>query len=416
MTASPEYRIEHECPQCGSPALLEETDHLVACAYCRVKSLLLEGDFFRYRIPGSAPEGRDLLFIPYWRFKGSLFSAVAGTIRHRIVDMSSRAVSLDDIPLSLGFRTQTRKLRFLSRDTGGRFLKQTVPREEVIATALQRFSSSLPGPLFTRCFIGETMSLIYAPCYAGQDGRLHDALLNRPLASRRDGIRVEDISADLAVEDPGWSIRFLPALCPSCGWDLDGQRDSLAFGCRNCDTLWTCGGDEFRETQFLTLPARGKDSVYFPFYRIRAEVSGIDLASRADLIRLANLPRLPGKECEEKPLYFWSPAFKIRPRELLSFSRQMTLTQPEGASKEQIPRSETQGITLPVSEAAELMKITLASFIKPPSLLRRLNDIDMDPKSVAVVFIPFERRGDEFVQPHISLRIHAAAMGHARHL
>lgn len=416
MTASPEYRIEHECPQCGSPALLEETDHLVACAYCRVKSLLLEGDFFRYRIPGPAPEGDDLLFIPYWRFKGSLFSAVPGSIRHRIVDMSTRAVPLDGIPLSLGFRTQTRKLRFLSGDTGGRFLKSTVPREEVIEAALQRFSSSFPGPLFTRCFIGETMSLIYAPCYAGKDGRLHDALLNRPLSSGREGIRVSDIPEDLAAENPGWSIRFLPALCPACGWDLDGQRDSLAFGCRNCDTLWMCGGDEFRETQFLTLPAPGRDCVYFPFYRIRAEVSGIDLASRADLIRLANLPRLPGKECEEKPLYFWSPGFKIRPRDLLSFSRQMTLTQPEGVSREQVPRSETQGLTLPVSEAAELMKITLASFIKPPSLLRRLNEIHMDCKRFTVVYIPFERKGSEFIQPDMGLRIHAAVMGHARHL
>jgi len=88
----PDILIEHQCPQCGAPAVLKETDRLFACEFCRVKSYLLQNDFFRYMLPNSAPENKDLLFFPYWRFKGMLFSCVENGIKHRFIDISHQAV------------------------------------------------------------------------------------------------------------------------------------------------------------------------------------------------------------------------------------------------------------------------------------------------------------------------------------
>ena len=46
---------QNQCPQCGAPADLEETDRLFACPFCRVTSLLLTRDYFRYVLPARNP-------------------------------------------------------------------------------------------------------------------------------------------------------------------------------------------------------------------------------------------------------------------------------------------------------------------------------------------------------------------------
>ena len=73
--------IEHQCPQCGAPATLEETERLFTCPFCRVKSYLVTRDYFRYMLPHAAPAGKSLVFLPYWRFKGSFFVSLPGGIK-----------------------------------------------------------------------------------------------------------------------------------------------------------------------------------------------------------------------------------------------------------------------------------------------------------------------------------------------
>src|SRR5262245_13627888 len=58
-------RVEHRCSQCGAPALLEDTDRLFQCGFCRVKLCLLPGDGFRYLLPPNIT-GADILYFPYW--------------------------------------------------------------------------------------------------------------------------------------------------------------------------------------------------------------------------------------------------------------------------------------------------------------------------------------------------------------
>ena len=78
MLTSPRLLIDHQCPQCGAPATLEETERLFTCPFCRVKSYLVTRDYFRYMLPHAAPAGKSLVFLPYWRFKGSFFVSLPG--------------------------------------------------------------------------------------------------------------------------------------------------------------------------------------------------------------------------------------------------------------------------------------------------------------------------------------------------
>ncbi|MGD8549587.1 MAG: hypothetical protein PVJ45_08195, partial [Desulfobacterales bacterium] len=148
--------IEHQCPQCGAPAILKETDRLFACEFCRVKSYLFQKNFFRYMLPNSAPKNKDLLFFPYWRFKGMVFSCVEDGIKHRFIDFSHQAVDSDYFPISVGLRSQALKLNFVTPESKGYFLRPTQTFKNVMSIFTHRFSTSLPNPVFHQSHIGET--------------------------------------------------------------------------------------------------------------------------------------------------------------------------------------------------------------------------------------------------------------------
>jgi hypothetical protein len=412
MLKHPKFLIDHQCPQCGSPIVLEETDHLFACRYCKVRSFLFAGDFFRYTLPHSAPRGKTLIYLPYWRFKGILFSSLLERIDHRIVDVSHQALLSDYFPISLGLRSQAMKLRFVSPETEGYFLKPSLPLKEMVQLFENRFSAALPQPVFARCFIGETLSQIYSPFYV--DRKVHDAVLNRPIASSPP----DDFDLmGLPGGSPDWRIRFIPAQCPECGWDLEGERDSIALGCRNCNSLWINAKKGFRKLEFGHVPGEKDPVLYLPFYRIEAEIEGIDLRSYADLVKIANLPKVVQKGMEKKPFHFWAPAFKIRPQDFLRFSFVFTLAQPEENWIPELPKAEIYPVTLSVSEALESIKINLAGFIKPPGLLLpTLSGIKIKPKKLALVYFPFQAQGDEIYHPYFQLRTTRNVLSYARNL
>jgi hypothetical protein len=404
--------IEHQCPQCGAPATLEETDHLFACQFCRVKSYLLSKDFFRYTLPSAAPENKDLIFVPYWRFKGLLFSCVEGGIRHRIVDVSHQALNSKLFPYSLGLRSQVLKLRFVTPESEGRFLHPDIAFEKMLKIILARFSEGLSEPVFHQEFIGETLSQIHSPFYV--DTRLYDAILNRPVST--------ELPKDFNVSGfpggkPDWRIHFAPALCPDCGWDLAAERDSLVLICRNCDSAWYPGKSKFTKLQFGYIPARNGKLTYLPFYRIKAEVTGMTLESYADLARVANLPRVIREPWKDRRFYFWSPAFKVRPGDFLRFAGNVTLQQPREMVITELPDAEMYPVTLPIMEAVESQKLNLAGFMKPRKLLfPRLPEIEIEPRSFLLVYIPFYQNGNELSQPAYRLRIDKCTLDFARHL
>jgi DNA-directed RNA polymerase subunit RPC12/RpoP len=405
------FLIEHQCPQCGAPATLEETERLFTCPFCRVKSYLVTRDYFRYMLPHAAPAGQSLVFLPYWRFKGSFFVSLPGGIKPRIVDVSQQAVPSPLFPVSLGLRSQTLKLRFVSPEQDGVFLKPKVSSKDLLRLAEETFTSSPREPKFAKAFVGESLSQIYSPFYVTD--KVMDAVLNRPVSPAVPGDF--DVSK-MEGGKPDWRIEFIPALCPNCGWDLQGEKNALALSCSNCNSLWMNNGKGFNRLECGLFPAETQDSIYFPFYSIRAEVSGINLRSYADLVKTANMAKVVQEGWEERPFRFWTPAFKIRPQDFLFFSRNLTLSQPPKDYVPQLPQGEVLPVTMPAKEAVESLKINLASFIKPPKMLQVLDAVEIKAKSLVLVYFPFQRSGNELFQPAFNLRTNKALLEYAKHL
>ena len=394
--------IEHQCPQCGAPAILKETDRFFSCEFCRAKSYLIQNNFFRYMLPNNATQDKELLFFPYWRFKGTLFSCLASGVKHRFMDMSHRAAESEYFPLSVGLRSQTLKLRFASTETKGRFLKPTLPVKKVMGIFQGRFNTLLRKPVLHQAYIGETLSLIYSPFYL--DKKLFDAVLNEPVSP----VLPDDFDVSLFQEDQSdFSIRFLPAICPECGWDLDSTRDSLVLFCKNCDSAWQPSTNGFKKINFARVPGlEGDDVIYMPFWRIKAKISGIDLASYADLVKIANLPVVVRKNWDKIEFYFWIPGFKIRPGEFLNLNRRITIAQPREKLAPGLPVSRLYPVTLPVKEAAESLKINLACFAKPQKIfLSKIDDINITAKKFLLVHIPFVEKHHELIQPAFKIAI-----------
>jgi len=404
--------IEHQCPQCGAPATLEETDRLFTCEFCRVKSFLQERGYFRYMLPSKAPKNRDLIYIPYWRFKGMLFSCLPQEIRHKIVDVSQKAIDSDLFPVSVGLRSQALKLKFVTPESQGFFLKPTLPFADVLESFDRRFNASLPGPIIHQAHIGDSLSIIYSPFHI--DRKIYDSVLNKPVTA--------ELPDDFDLSGfPEWrhdrDIKFLSTLCPHCGWDLDGQRDSLVLNCGNCASVWRPIKDGFTKLSAAHLPEKGEDLIYLPFWRIKGDVSGVALNSYADVIRLANLPKAIQAGMEKSQFHFWAPAFKVRPKNLLNLSRTITLSQPNDKLSPGNPSARLHPVTLPLKEGLESLKLTMASFIKPKTRVAELlPEIRIKPRSFILVYLPFHENHHDLVQPRFSLSINKNMLAHVRHI
>jgi hypothetical protein len=380
---------------------MDETDRIFACEFCRVKSYLYAKDVFRYMLPSKAADSKDLVFFPYWRFKGMLFACAANDIRHKFVDVSHQAVVSQLFPVSLGLRSQALKLKFITPETAGVFLKPTHTLTQIEQNFDMRFDKSLPKPVLHHACIGETISLIYAPFYI--ENRIYDAVLNKPAAATLP----DDFNIDqLPAESPNWRIHFISTLCPNCGWDLDGEKDSLVLLCKNCNSAWYPVGKKLKKIKFGRYPAHDDNVIYLPFWRIRPEIIGIRLRNYTDLIKVANIPKVVQPGWENIGFRFWTPAFKVRPKIFMQLSRNMTLAQLHNDLVEELPEQRHHPITLPVTEAIESLKVNLASFIKPKNQLAEiLPGIDITAKSFVLEYVPFLEKHHEFIQPDLQFAI-----------
>jgi len=419
--------IEHQCPQCGAPAVLEETDRIFTCEYCKVKSYLLEKDYFRYVLPENAPEKDDLIFFPYWRFRGMLFSSLSDEILYRFVDVSQQAVESRLFPFSLGVRSLAMKLKFLSPETQGRFIRPSLPFKDVIRIFKERFKQSMPiaerSKLKDQAFTGETLSLIYAPFYIADytdselntSKELFDGVLNKPLShdGKSNLLNDELDRSHFPEERPDWRIGFVPAICPGCGWDLSGERDTLVLECKNCNSVWHPGRNGLKKFNYARLSGDG--AFYFPFWRIKADISGIILQSYSDLIRLANIPKAVQKGWDDIEFFFWVPAFKVSPRNFLMMGSNMTIAQPSvvgsslsvGSSLRLEPTAGICPVRLTVINAVESLKTCLANIIRPKKMIMpRLSQIVIKPKNFLLVYVPFSETHHEYINEEYHLTVH----------
>jgi len=406
------FVVEHQCPQCGAPAALSEADRLLTCSFCRVKSYLTTPRYFRYIIPHHAPTGKELFYYPYWRFKGMIFSCLPKRIENRFIDVSCQALPSSDFPFNIGFRGQTQKLRFAAAEPEGVFIKPGIPYDGIFPGLGERFGPTPARSVLHQEFIGETRSLIYSPFYF--DPGLTDAVTRQPVSKRR----LEEMQKGMKSADRGkWKIHFLAALCPRCGWDLGGDSDSLVLACENCRSAWMGKGSKFIQLKTVHFPKEGDDWIYLPFWRLEADVSPIVLETYADLVKIANMPRVVQPGWDKIPFHFWNPAFKVRPQSYLTIATNVTLNQPMEKAVAGPPKGAVASVTLPLGEAVESLKLNLANFMRPvETRVEMIPRIKIKARRFQLVYIPFQETRLELVQPRLNLAINKNVLSHARNL
>jgi hypothetical protein len=300
----------------------------------------------------------------------------------------------------------------VTSDVEGRFIAPEVPLEEMVGIFEKQFCNTLPRPILHHAHVGESTSMIYAPFY--DRGRLFDAILNAPV---RSSARESFDAGRFETETDTGSILFVSTLCPHCGWDLDGARDSLVLHCKNCSSAWYPVGRKLKQVKFAVIEETGDRTLYLPFWRIRADISGLELNTYADLIRVANLPAVAQPEDMAEPFRFWIPAFKVRPRVLMRLAENMTLGRLRADLKQALPTQPFYSVTLPVTEALEGLKILLASFFKPRHRIAEvLPDIELKARSFTLVYVPFHEGHHDYVQSELQFAVNKNMLALCGHL
>ena len=170
--------------------------------------------------------------------------------------------------------------------------------------------------------------------------------------------------------------------------------------------MWQGDGKGLKQIRFAHVPSTEEPIVYLPFWRIKADVSGIQLGSYADLVTTANLPKVIQPGWDNIGFRFWAPGFKVRPRTFLRLSTAFTLSQPQDKLEKAIPKGRMYPVNLSISEAIESMKMTLAGFLKPKErLLSVLPKIQLQAISYVLIYVPFTEKHHELVQPKYHLAV-----------
>ena len=407
------FIIEQECPQCGAPIELTETDRILSCPYCDVQSYLFTPGYFRYVLPNNAPD-KEIIYVPYLRFKGSVFFCGEISSGHRIIDITQTGVKLKGIPVSLGLRPQAMKARFVTDETPGEYIRFSLKAVDILNRAAKLSTLSDKEEIFHRAFIGETMSIMYLPIYVEQE-RLYDAILNRLLANLNEC--ADEIDSQLIKKIPG-SISFIPTICPKCGWTMKGERDSVVLLCENCVTAWEVKDKKYSNIKMIVSGEPEDDTIYLPFWKITAKTNGIDIKTFADFLRITNQPVMINGNNNSGPMSYWSPAFKIRPKMFLQLARQFTIIQKNEFDEiDSMPLKDTFPVTLHLSEAIQALKMILASStIMKKNVIPFLPRISFTVEEKILVFLPFRKTRYDMINDELEVSVNRQSLEFGRTL
>ena len=403
--------IEPECPQCGAPVAIDELDRLLSCPYCGVRSFLFTRDYFRLVLPHNGSR-QDLIYAPYLRFKGAVYYCQGTGVKYRLLDITNVGTELAGLPFSLGFRTQGPKLKFITPETKGAFLKFNLEPDKILERASRISASATVEPLLYRAFIGEVLSLIYFPMYL-ENNKLVDAVLNKPVLSLGRDINI----LELTTKNPQWKLGALATVCPQCGWDLKGEKDSVVLTCSNCNIGWSASEEKFTRVEIRSIPAKEGETINLPFWKIPVimEGAGIKINSYADFIRqtgcLATKNVLPEWESEQPT--FFIPAFKIEPKIFLYLANRLSIALRAAETVETIPETNVFPVTLPQHEAIESLRIVFASATKDKfkkTIYPALPELKIEPKSVMLVYLPFTETSMGLIQQQASVAFSKAVL------
>jgi DNA-directed RNA polymerase subunit RPC12/RpoP len=396
-------QVEQPCPQCGGAVTLSVEDHLLTCPYCGVKSLLQTSGPARYTLPdkAAAKEQDHILYAPYLRFKGTIFTVSEAGISHKILDTTQDGGPLPGLPPSLGLRPQAMKLARVHKKMKGRFLPLALDIQNILKKAARIYSLSRneDEELYHRAYIGETLSYIYLPLLS-QDKKLFDAILGEPLPH----VAPTALQNTNCIPFQGsWQMKFLASICPHCGWNLEGEGDCLVVTCSNCNTAWQVGKKGLVRITCTIFPGPSETGLYLPFWRLKVDLPAVQITSFADFIRQTNQPLVPQKAWEKQAMEFWIPAFKLRPKIFLRTAKQATVSQwrllQEDQEKEMQVKPNMYPITLSLSEARQSLKVILAkSAINKRRIYPYLPSVQPRVITSSLTFLPFKDRHHEWIQ------------------
>lgn len=407
--------IHHPCPQCGGQVTLEDTDRIFQCPYCRVRLVVRSHPQGIYVLPaGASYQRRSLIHIPYWRFRGLVFALDASDVTYRVLESSALAVEASGIPISLGLRPQTIGAAFYGPQLPGRFLRPSI----ALADFLKSLGSGLRGRLKTpssriayQAFIGESVSLVYAPFFE-QDGLRHDAITGRIL-----GPMPEEVLSGSPEPNPDHRLTFLPTLCPRCGGDMDGERDALVLRCRTCLEFWETNGSGFHRLDVGFVPASGGESFWIPFWVLDVAGKAFSLETYGDFAALACLPKkVPAKEAS-RPFRFWVPAFKVAPQFFVRLGRVATIGQLWDLADDPPPFEALHPVTLPSVEAFQACPILLgASTPAKDRLFAKIRGARLAFRGKKLAYLPLRRLSSEWVLEPFSVALPRNALRWGRTL
>jgi hypothetical protein len=405
-------RVEQDCPQCGGPLEMDETERLLSCNFCNVQSFLGNTGPLHFILPRSLPDPYTI-YAPYLHFKGTIYSCLHNRIEHRLTDLSTKGVKLPFLPASLGLRPQAMKMRFASPEFSGSFLKISINTDEIFKRAVKNLQIR-DEKILHQAFIGDALNIIYLPLSI-RDEEILDAVVEKPLTKIP-----EDSTpfADTDIERYAWKPVFLSALCPQCGWNLEGEPDSVVLLCTNCNTAWEAGGNNFSQVKLEVTPASTKDALFIPFWNFEIDAVGIDIHTYADFLRITNQPIVIRPEWEKTPLYFVSPAFKLRPNDFLRLGTQMTISRRHTLkTTDSVPRSELHPVTLMHNDAKQSLKVILAnSAVSLNKVFPHLPDIQFKVKDYFLHYLPFQKTTHELQQKNLGVTINQRVLNYGRSL
>jgi hypothetical protein len=320
-----------------------------------------------------------------------------------MLDATLLSISNRILPLSLGVKPQALKLRFVSVEIQGTFVKPQMFLQEAVMRIQNQFqvleeslSSHTP---FHREFIGELGSLIFFPVFASK-GKIIDGILRRVMGPEKD-LKLDETPSGIPDH---WHIKPMSTQCPNCGNTLKGEPESVLLFCVICQTAWNPSSGSWVAGKFETVPGKRGCSVYLPFWRMRVAVEGVTLNSYADLARAANLPKMILSAWETQEVYFWIPAFKTYPELFLRLSKQMTLFQSAEKTEGELPNGTLHPVTFSEENAGASLKIHLAHLLtRKKDYFPKLQEITIRSVESTLVFLPFDSVGSELVHPQLQI-------------
>ncbi len=408
------WQIEHQCPQCSAPVILEETERLFACPYCKVRLYITSESVLRFHLPPVRVD-EEVAYIPYWRTKGVQFTCRRSGVTTGVVDRTSRALQSSGLPYSLGVRPQVLRLRFVGRAASKALIQPSIdfrdPSDETTEPPGPPGRAPLEDPVLFRAATREVESLIFSPIVL-RGNRLFDAIDGKDLGTTTDEVLPRTSVREEALDE----VSFVPILCPNCGNDLIAEKESVLLFCSTCHTAWRVSGRALQSDRFAFLPGP-PDALYLPFWCARVHFGGLGQRLSVDRTKTRR-PDGVRLYLDDPGFLFWLPAFKINPSIFLTLAEKATLTQTALDDAEPEVRKRLHPVTLPGHEAAKLVKVLVHLLVgreagMGPVLLTRLHAAADEPR---LCFVPFVWSGYELTQENMRIGLLQNALKYGKNL